>query len=694
MTRCPLFSMLESKAPLPIRNLGTSERRKNLNRKIARQRAIQEIKDGLEIYLKWKGITDIKKPFHCLNPEHNDRHPSMHYDKKRNNVYCFSCHAKYDTLDLIGMDYNLIGFNDKLKKGCELFNISINESPFLSEHPNKELSPEIYPGEKKQDYTDFYNRAHQHIGETEYAHNRGLDDNTINRFNLGYVKDWRHPKTPKAPTSPRLIIPIDKYHYLARDIRKDIPEDRQGYKKQKVGKSAPIFNLKALDQESFPIFVVEGELDAISLEQLGYTAIGLGSTNKAGALVRYLQYNPPTRALIIALDNDNAGKKTAGELAAELQNIGILAYNANPETLYTNGKDANENLIQDPRGFEKRLLKAEIAAKEIERAEQEKAELNYEQTSTASYIGAFMGAVESSANTPPIESGFSLLDQSLDGGIYEGLYILGAVTSLGKSTFVLQLADQVARAGNDVLFFALEQSRYELMSKSISRMTYEIAIREGGDVHNCKTARGITAGYRWKHYSPEEMNLITQAISEYGQYAHHVHIFEGLRDIGVDDIKREVQQYKRIFKRSPLVIIDYLQILKPNDTRATDKQNTDYSVLELKRLSRDMKTPIIAISSFNRENYKTELATTAFKESGGIEYTSDILIGLQFEGAGRKNFDMKAEKRKSPRNVELEILKNRNGRTGDVIKFEYNPIFNYWKEIQIKEKRMTYEQPL
>ena len=41
-------------------------------------------------------------------------------------------------------------------------------------------------------------------------------------------------------------------------------------------------------------------------------------------------------------------------------------------------------------------------------------------------------------------------------------------------------------------------------------------------------------------------------------------------------------------------------------------------------------TPVIAISSLNRENYKSGISMTAFKESGGIEYSSDVLIGLQF----------------------------------------------------------------
>ena len=131
--------------------------------------------------------------------------------------------------------------------------------------------------------------------------------------------------------------------------------------------------------------------------------------------------------------------------------------------------------------------------------------------------------------------------------------------------------------------------------------------------------------------------------------------------------------------KKPVVIIDYLQILAPCLDRATDKQNTDKAVLELKRLSRDSKTPVIAVSSFNRASYDAPVTMAAFKESGAIEYSSDVLIGLQFAGAG-KDIDLNEARRKDPREIELVILKSRNGRTGDKLGYYYHPLFNYYEE--------------
>lgn len=76
----------------------------------------------------------------------------------------------------------------------------------------------------------------------------------------------------------------------------------------------------------------------------------------------------------------------------------------------------------------------------------------------------------------------------------------------------------------------------------------------------------------------------------------------------------------------------------------------------------------------------------AFKESGAIEYSSDVLFALQFKGAGagKGKFDVKAARDKNPREIELYILKNRNGRTPqNPINFAYYPVFNYFREAEI-----------
>lgn len=309
------------------------------------------------------------------------------------------------------------------------------------------------------------------------------------------------------------------------------------------------------------------------------------------------------------------------------------------------------------------------------------------------YLGDFIGDISERAKTPPISTGFKELDRVLGGGLHEGLTVLGAVTSAGKSALIMQIADQIAQSGHDVIVVALEMSRFELMARSISRHTYIRARGQGGRIAWAKTARGITDGNRHEQYNEQEKSLITDAITDYSKYTDHLRILEGVGDIGVKQIRKVVEKLQGDGTvERPVLIIDYLQILAPADVRATDKQNTDKSVIELKRLSRDLKLSVIAISSLNRESYKVKsehrgaVTLDSFKESGAIEFSSDVLLGWQFQGAGGE-LDFEKEYQKNPREMQIVVLKNRQGERGCKINYNYLPMFNYCEETGTEQYR-------
>lgn len=600
---------------------------------------------------------------------------------------CFSCNAGGDIFDLYGAINGTADHNEQLRGLSELYGVQVAsyrstaqedfspeyQNPAKSErYTHNSIHTSVYTQTETEDYTDFFLQAHKAVEQTDYWKKRGLSKETVDRFKLGYVAEWRHPKAPKAPTSPRLIIPTSTGSYLARDTRDEIPAEQKPYSKSKVG-SIQLFNKRALQTATKPIFIVEGELDALSIIEVGGEAVALGTTTKSKALVELLKAQAPAQALIIALDNDEAGQRASRELTEGLQGLNIPCYSFNPCGEY---KDANEALQRDREALTIAVAEAEHLQDEEEQAKRDA----YLKNSTANYLQSFINGIADSVDTPYIPTGFKKLDSVLDGGLYEGLYIVGAISSLGKTTIITQIADQIARAGTDVLIFSLEMARAEIMAKSISRHTLQSVLATGGDIRNAKTARGITTGKRYIDYSQTERDLINNAIMEYSQYAQNIYISEGVGDIGAEQIRETVQKHILYTGKTPVVIIDYLQILAPYSERATDKQNTDKAVMELKRISRDYKTPVIGISSFNRANYKEAVTMEAFKESGAIEYSSDILIGLQLKGAGKKDFDANEAKRKDPREIELVILKNRNGRTGDSLSFNFYPLFNYFEE--------------
>ncbi len=591
---------------------------------------------------------------------------------------CFACEKGGDTLDLIGYVEDLTDYSAKLTRAGELFNIDIDiEAPVEYQKQdrtahNTDTQTNMHTDTKTEtNYIDFYKQANKNIQATNYPEKRGLSKSILDRFKIGYVENWKHPNAPENVTgSPRLIIPVTQTSYLARDTRDNIPDYQKQYAKTKVGGS-DIFNGRAfIDDLDKPIFVVEGEIDALSIMEVGGVAVGLGGISNANKLVDKLKDKKLERPLILALDNDSAGRQAQDELAQLLQDKKIPYIVA--ELTTKDAKDPNDMLVRDRVGFEERVKEA------IKNAKNDKEK--YLETSTDNYIQDFVDGIADSVNTPSISTGFPILDKCLDGGLYEGLYIVGAISSLGKTTLVTQIADQVASKGHDVLIFSLEMARSEIMAKSISRHTVMEVLQTGGDMKNAKTARGITAGVRYANYNDTEKELIKNAVTAYSGYAKHIYITEGIGDLGVQQIRETVEKHTRYTGNTPLVIVDYLQILAPYNERATDKQNTDKAVMELKRISRDFKTPVIGISSFNRDNYNNAVSMQAFKESGAIEYSSDVLIGLQLKGAGTNDFDVTEAKSKNPREIELVILKNRNGKTGDKVPFEFYPMFNYFVE--------------
>lgn len=641
-----------------------------------REQAKYNIKEQLEDYLQGRGI-NTRKNFKCLNPDHNDNNPSMSYDKKRNKVHCFSCGADYDTFDLIGIDYNLTDPADIFNKGYEIYNISFNDIDRILRRstPEEDFNFKVQKQDKTEQHThntqdeqlsEYFKQCKEKVSQTDYFKKRGLTDKTIDIFNLGY--DPNYTKSTGGQVWQAVIIPREDNSFTARNTAQGINKNDRI---RKNGTSQP-YNQRALYSGN-PIFIVEGEIDALSIIEAGGEAVGLGSTSNVNSFINLCKDKAPANTLILSLDNDEDGIKTTQKLKESLSELNIFFIEAN---IAGEHKDPNEALIKDREAFLNKINETLNNIKTAEEAEKERQIENYLSQSTAHHIQSFINGIAQSVDTPYIPTGFNNFDSILEGGLYEGLYIIGAISSLGKTTFILQIADQIAQQGQDVLIFSLEMARAELMAKSISRITFELS----KDPRNAKTTRGITTGKRYPNYNDKEKELIKTSIKAYGEYAKHIFINEGMGDIGALQIREATKKHISITGNKPIIIIDYLQLIAPYDMRATDKQNTDKAVMELKRISRDYKIPVIGISSFNRQNYNQPVSMEAFKESGAIEYSSDVLLGLQAKGAGSKEFDIDEAKRKDPREIELKILKNRNGATGSIINYDYYPLFNCFKE--------------
>jgi replicative DNA helicase len=644
-----------------------------------RTAALQELKaklGPLDAYLRGRGI-DIgangRKHFRCLNPEHTDSTPSMNY--LGGNVYCHGCKATYDIIDLMAAEKNMTA-GQFIEWGYQEYGIlptgSITQAGKKADLGKPAPVIPDSPPAPKEDYSAYIDACHARIGELDLKQLRGLCS-TIKRFKIGYDPAW-HSHGNRG-TWKALIIPKGKYAFTVRNMDPDA--DKNSRYDKTLG-THPIFNQEAFDGDA-PVFITEGAFDALSIMEVGGEAVALEGL-ATGKLLQLLEQKKPAKPVILALDNDQRGQETEAELIADLSQRGIPFLQAD---LTGDRKDANEafnsleavNFIQAVQNTINSIKSEEDRAREETRA-------RYQGITAAANLEAFFAETKKGRKAYP--TGFSLLDEQLRGGLFEGLTIVGAITSAGKTTLAMQMADYMAQAGHDVLIFSLETSRHELMARSISRETLVKSFMNRESIYKGMTFRDIMDG------EPGEM--LEAASTAYSQYAGHLYIFQSLGKIGTRRIRAEVEGLTNEKGAAPVVIVDYLQLLGPNEGERFQgaKETMDAAVTDLKCLAVDFKTPVILISSFNRDNYSKDANLASFKESGGIEYSADLLLGLQYEGAGKQGWNQeKAEQAAdmNPRKMELKIMKNRNGAWGQRISMDYYAPFNFFREIAVKKGR-------
>ena len=300
--------------------------------------------------------------------------------------------------------------------------------------------------------------------------------------------------------------------------------------------------------------------------------------------------------------------------------------------------------------------------------------------------GKFKSDVDRQKNAADIPTGFPILDTLLgskDGkkGLFpERLYVIGAVPSLGKTTFVHQIADNIARSGTPVLFFSLEQSENELVLKSIVREQRKARENAGKKEQPLNTNADTILKML---YSGIDQPYIQDAIEAYKATAANMYIYEGNFNTNIDTIRATAKRFIRANRKTPVIIVDYLQILKPVNDKIKDPiAIVDENITALKVLARETHTAVFVISSLSRKGYETDSSYTALKGSGSIEYSADTVFSLVLDIGDKENYSevFKQMNKTNCRRLKLECLKNRGGQSTFTCYYSYNPQYEYFKE--------------
>ncbi len=258
-----------------------------------------------------------------------------------------------------------------------------------------------------------------------------------------------------------------------------------------------------------------------------------------------------------------------------------------------------------------------------------------------------------------ISTGQPDLDKHTGGFNKSDLIILCARPGMGKTTRVLSFLKHAAKQNKKVAFFSLEMSKEQLIKKMIIEQSN---VYSGKVMHHEITDR--------------EIPLIHNA----GDYIKKLPIYINDKSaISINYLRTVCKERQRKYGLD-MIIVDYLQIMRPNEVVRGQSEERIISEISmgLKSIAKDLKVPVIALAQLNRDVEKRSdkrPMKSDLRHSGQLEQDADLILGLYrpsqyYEFSEDKDYNTSLSEDEYTRLSEMLILKNRHGES----------------EIKIKEK--------
>lgn len=244
--------------------------------------------------------------------------------------------------------------------------------------------------------------------------------------------------------------------------------------------------------------------------------------------------------------------------------------------------------------------------------------------------------------TPGITTGFQSLNKATGGFRPTNLVILAARPGVGKTSLALHFAKMAARAGEWVNFYTLEMKSSDLM---------KIMISGESSVNRIKLRDGKIEGEDW--------NLIHNSLAGFENLPIIWNDYAGLTST---IIKSNTVKNRKAGK-CDLIIIDYLQLVKPTDKKAIREQQISEISRTLKEIAVSENIPVICLSQLNRAATGEKPQLHHLRESGALEQDADIVL-----------FPWRNE---TDNRFYISIAKNRNGTPGDLEIFANNEMTGF-----------------
>jgi replicative DNA helicase len=244
-----------------------------------------------------------------------------------------------------------------------------------------------------------------------------------------------------------------------------------------------------------------------------------------------------------------------------------------------------------------------------------------------------------------VETGFIDFDQMTGGLQKSELIILAARPSMGKTALAMNMAEHAALNGVTTLFVSLEMAAIEL-----------------GDRLLCSLARVNGNRLRNGTITHEERRKLINAAAKISQAPLFI-------DDSPSRTMTEISANARRLKRSHnlgLIVIDYLQLIDPDNPRDPRQEQVSKISRRLKGLARELEVPVLCLAQLNRQvesSHSNKPQLSHLRESGAIEQDADVVMFVHRDEYYQTNEEDRERVRGE---ADLLVRKQRNGPTGDV----------------------------
>lgn len=243
-----------------------------------------------------------------------------------------------------------------------------------------------------------------------------------------------------------------------------------------------------------------------------------------------------------------------------------------------------------------------------------------------------------SSDVDIMPTGLIDLDAMLAGGLRPGhLMVIGARPAVGKSVVATVIAHAAASRGVGVLFSSLEMSRHEVVDRIIA----DVASVDLGHL----TKRTLTE---------DDWRRVSGAHRRSGDWPLRV---DDRADVTVSQIRARARDVGRQPAGIGLAVVDYLQLVRPMDSRAPRQEQVASISRGLKLIAKELHIPVVALAQVNRgptTRVDKRPLMSDLRESGSIEADADEIVLLH------------RDDQECPGEIEFIVEKNRHGRTGKV----------------------------